>query len=547
MGHQLHGGTTTQQLIFDAFISRKSQALHGVDIEVTVKGYRHTSVEGFEITATRSGNRVSATVGLTLEHSLKYALNAISRWISDGSQSELHLVDGPHFPIRGVVEGFYGQPWSHEQRLRAIEHFGDFNMNTYFIAPKDDPLQRFNWRSPFSDSFIAQADELHRHGLAHGIDFVACVSPGLSVRYSDEKDVQAVVHRFQQLLAVGITHFALLWDDISWELSHPEDIAAYTTTAQAQADFSNKIWDAINESYDRVKLTVCPMQYSGRGTEAYLVDLGRELKSRINIMWTGRSIISEYLDISDAVIFDRSALRPALYWDNFPVNDGSLQASLFIGPLRNREKGLHKYSSGLLSNPMVQFEASILPLSTVGDYLWNTESYNPEESWEKALVDLFPHEGERTSLRAFFRTSLGSPVGGDPAPDLRKVFNAGVTAWRSGDMAQASALFKDAGDEIIAHHEKLTSPDFSHQLLIAEITPWLKKFKVGGEVLKGLGDLLLKCRFDAEKRAIIGAPESQSEIARLKEMIQSERKNLFGDQIEGPLNELAAELRTYAS
>jgi hyaluronoglucosaminidase len=546
MSHTITGATHIQKRIFDAFTNRKSAELDQLTLSVSVKGYRHSSVEGFEVSAQRDGNRVEATIGLTLEHSLRYALNALLSWISSGDAKPLHLIDGPHFPIRGVVEGFYGQPWSHAQRLRAIEHFGDFNMNTYFIAPKDDPLQRFNWRSPFGEIFIAQAKELSEHAHSHGIDFVACVSPGLSVRYSDQSDVDAIVYRFKQLLAIGITHFGLLWDDISWELQHPEDIAAFTTTAQAQATFTNKIWDAITHEYDRAQLTVCPMQYSGRGTEEYLKDLGRELKSRINIMWTGRSIISEYLDISDAVIFDRTALRPALYWDNYPVNDGSLQSSLFIGPVRSREKGLHKYSSGLLSNPMVQFEASILPLATIGDYLWNTETYDPENSWERALISLFPHTDERASLRAFFRTSMGSPVGGDPAPDLRKVFNAGVTAWRSGDMNKASEIFHTAGDEILAHHTKLTSVDFSHRALIEEISPWLDKFKVGGQVLKGLGDLILKCHFDQEKRAIIGVSESQSEIAALKALIQSERKNLFGDQIEGPLNELAAELRTYS-
>ena len=546
MSHQLNNGTPQQKRIFDAFLNCHSTTFSSLSLHLTVEGYRDTTVEGFKISARRDGNSISASVGLTLEHSLRYALNSIATWVKAGAAETLEMIDGPDFPIRGVVEGFYGQPWSHSQRMRAIEHLGDFNMNTYFIAPKDDPLQRFNWRSPFSDEFIAQTKELTEHGKDHAINFAACVSPGLSVRYSDDNDVAAVVHRFKQLLEIGVNHFGLLWDDISWELSHPEDIERYPTTALAQADFTNKIWDAIVAINPHVQLTLCPMQYSGRGTEAYLVDLGRELKPRINIMWTGRNIISEYLDISDAVIFERSALRPALYWDNFPVNDGSLQASLFIGPLRNREKGLHRYSSGLLSNPMVQFEASILPLATIGDYLWDTENYQPDQSWESALVTLFPHEGDRTSLRAFFRTTMGSPVGGDPAPDLRKIFNAAVTAWRSGEMGKAAEIFRGAGEEILGHHRVLTSSNFSYPLLIEEISPWLAKFKVGGEVLNGLADLLEKCRFDAEKRAIIGVPESQSEIEALKKLIQSERKNLFGDQIEGPLNELAAELRTYA-
>ena len=362
MTFTLTGGTPLQGEMANAFEARYADDLSKYSIAITINGYRHASVEGFKIEAELVGTTITATVGLTLEHVLRYALNALLAWVKDGAKTPLSLADGPQFPIRGVVEGFYGKPWSHSQRLRALEHFGDFNMNTYFLAPKDDPLQRFNWRSPFSDGFMAQAKEISEQGRLNGINFAACVSPGLSVQYSNPDDVIAVANRYKQMISIGVTHFGLLWDDISWELSHPTDIATYTTTAAAQADFTNKVWDLITAVNDRVQLTVCPMQYSGRGTEAYLIDLGRELKSRINLMWTGRQIISEYLDISDAVIFERSALRPALYWDNFPVNDGSLQSSLFIGPLRGRERGLHKYSAGLLSNPMVQFEPSILPL-----------------------------------------------------------------------------------------------------------------------------------------------------------------------------------------
>jgi hyaluronoglucosaminidase len=546
MTHVLTGANSEQQEILTAFLTRHGAKLDGKSLHISLHGFRHSAPEGFKLSAEMVDDVIKISLGLNRPHSLRYALNALLDWLEGNPGQPLDLEDGPDFPIRGVVEGFYGQPWSHQQRMRAIEFFGDFNMNSYFLAPKDDPLQRFNWRSPFAADFLAQAQELSEHGKRHGISFVVCVSPGLSVQYSNPADVDAVAHRYKQLLEIGITHFGLLWDDISWELSHPEDISTYPTTAAAQADFSNKVWDQIIAVDDRAQLTLCPMQYSGRGNEAYLVDLGQALKSRINIMWTGRQIISEYLDVADAVIFERSALRPALYWDNFPVNDGSLQSSLFIGPLRGRETGLHKYSAGLLSNPMVQFEASILPLSTVGDYLWDSTGYEPDLSWERSLTRLYPISEDHAAIRAFLRTTFGSPVGGDPAPDLRRVFNSAVTSWRSGDMATAAKTFESAGNEILSHHQYLTSGKFSNANLISEIAPWLEKFKIGGEVLIGLAQILIQCRFDLEKRAIIGTSESQEAISALKERLESHRKKLFGDQIEGPLNELAAELRTYS-
>ena len=47
--------------------------------------------------------------------------------------------DYPDLPSRGVVEGFYGTPWSHEVRMSLIDFYGRFKLNTYIYGPKDDP------------------------------------------------------------------------------------------------------------------------------------------------------------------------------------------------------------------------------------------------------------------------------------------------------------------------------------------------------------------------------------------------------------------------
>ena len=546
MSITLTNATKLQTDISEAFATRHNAALGDFDISITLKTQRSEKVEGFSISAKRNGKKVDATIGLTLEHALRYSLNAIRDWL-ETNKDELELTDGPDFAVRGVVEGFYGKPWTHAQKLKGIEYFADYNMNTYFLAPKDDPLQRFNWRSPFSSNYLQDTAELINHGKLHGIDFVLCVSPGLSVEYSNEADVDAVVNRFKQLTNLGANHFGMLWDDIAWEMQHDSDSAKYVSTAQAHADFTNRVWDKLVAYNERAQLTVCPMHYAGRGNEPYLIDLGRELKSRINLMWTGRQICSEYLDVSDAVVFERSALRPALYWDNFPVNDGGMQVNLYIGPIRGREKGLHKYSAGLLSNPMLQFEASLIPISTIGDYLWNSQDYDPEISWEEALIKVIPNEIDRAALRKFFRTSLGSNVGGDPAPDLRKVFRAGVTAWRSGDMATAANVFEAEGREMESNYQYLTTAKTTVPDLITEIKPWLEKYRVGGQALIGLAEVLRTCTYDKTRMIISGPSEAPAKLEALVEKVENERKRLFGDQIVGPLNELAAELQTYSS
>ena len=497
--------------------------------------------EGFKISAKRTSASISATITYQKSHAIRYALNHLLAF-AKSSKEVLELNTSPDFPVRGVVEGFYGKPWSHAQRLRAIEKFGDFGFNTYFIAPKDVPWQRFNWRQPFSPEFIGLTKELITTGVKNGVAVTACVSPGLSVKYSDLNDVNSVVTRFKQLYEAGSRHFSLLWDDIAWELQHQEDIETFPSTAAAQAWFTNRVWDQLLEIDNNIAMTVCPMHYCGRGNEPYLVEIGPLLSPRINLMWTGRDICSGYLDISDAVIFQRSTLRPPLYWDNFPVNDGSMQKNLYIGPIRNREVGLQRYSAGLLANPMLQFEMSLFPLKTIGDYLWDTENYNPEESWEDALSQLITDEKSRIALRSFMRCSMGTNVGGDPAPDLRQIFRSGVTSWRSGNLKEAGDLFISEGMRMNVNAEYLGSPDFKYSDIYDEIKPWISKYQLGANTLISLGEALHKCTFDNEERRIQGDSEIIKKLEAVVDNYLDSRKNMFGDQIDGPINELIAEL-----
>ena len=394
----------------------------------------------------------------------------------------------------------------------------------------------------FRSEFMKLTSELITKGIENGISVTACVSPGLSVKYSDMADVAAVITRFKQLYNAGSRHFSLLWDDIAWELQHQEDMDRFPSTAAAQAWFTNQVWEAMSKLDSQIQMTVCPMHYCGRGNEPYLVEIGPLLAPRINLMWTGRDICSGYLDIADAVIFQRSTLRPPLYWDNFPVNDGSMQKNLYIGPLRNREVGLHKYSAGLLSNPMLQFELSLFPLKTVGDYLWDSKSYNPEESWEQSLFQLLTDDSSREAMRKFMRCTMGTNVGGDPAPDLRQVFRRGVTAWRSGQLQSAADEFLNEAKSMKANANFLKSKEFKYPEIYLEIEPWMEKYLLGADALVAIGNALQRCTFDNDAHRIMGSTEIIKDLEIAVDKYLGSRKNMFGDQIDGPINELIAEL-----
>ena len=129
MSITLKNASQLQIEMANAFAARHNDAVGKFDISISLKAQRTEKVEGFSLSAKRSGNKVEATVGLTLEHALRYALNALRTWL-ETQVTELELIDGPDFNVRGVVEGFYGKPWTHAQKLKGIEYFADYNMNT---------------------------------------------------------------------------------------------------------------------------------------------------------------------------------------------------------------------------------------------------------------------------------------------------------------------------------------------------------------------------------------------------------------------------------
>ena len=84
------------------------------------------------------------------------------------------ITDYPDVPYRGVVEGFYGTPWSHEARLRQLDFYGRNKMNVYLYGPKNDPYHSTpNWRKPYPEREAAQLKELVDKARENNVIFYA--------------------------------------------------------------------------------------------------------------------------------------------------------------------------------------------------------------------------------------------------------------------------------------------------------------------------------------------------------------------------------------
>jgi hyaluronoglucosaminidase len=327
--------------------------------------------------------------------------------------------------LRGVIEGFYGTPWSHEERLDLIRFCGANGLNTWVHAPKDDPYHRAQWRDPYPDAELEQLGELAREAERSGVDFAYAIAPGLDLCYSRDSELEALLAKCAQVQSVGVRSFQLLWDDIEHTLNCPDDEALYgheeRPSAAAQAPFSNRVAAALAQPGP---LVVCPMGYAGTGDSPYRKIFGPRLDPDIVCYWTGPEVVSigiarEALDLA----VERFRGHELLIWDNYPVNDFA-PGTLYLGPLLGRDPRLADgHCAGLIANAMVQAVPSKLALATVAEWTRDPDAYDPVTAYERALASYGAEVVD--SLRPAGRADVSPP---DDVPALVRALQLGVDA-----------------------------------------------------------------------------------------------------------------------
>ncbi len=433
--------------------------------------------------------------------------------------------DAP-FEIRGVIEGFYGHPWSHQQRLEIIDFLGARGMNEFMYSPKDDPLLREQWRDPYDGAELERLTELVQRCQANGMEMTWCISPGLSIRYSDAADLEALKAKIVSVLTPGLTRIGLFLDDIPRELQYPQDRAAFPDLEAAHIALCNEVLGALPAD---VSLVVCPTEYRGRGTEPSLARLGSSLDPRIDLLWTGRAICSATLDLEDAITFERTARRRPVYWDNYPVNDVAMGYELHIGPYRGRDPQLWQASRGIVANGMELFEASKIPFATIADYVRDPVGYEPESSWRRAMLDVVG-EADFEAFALFADNVRTSCLSADDAPILDGEMGRALFELEYGDADAGSARLRALADRLLAAADHLLRGPMVNQVLVSEIRPWLAAFETGAQAVSRIADLAAAGRLDEDGPA---------ELAPFLIRLRRARVRVFGDAMEMTLSVLS--------
>src|SRR6187402_1907165 len=101
--------------------------------------------------------------------------------------------------LAGVIEGFYGQPWTAFERMELFDWMAAWGLNTYVYAPKDDLHHRALWREPYSTEDAGELAQVIQACRQHKLRFIYALSPGLDIRYRDDSELACLQARVDQL------------------------------------------------------------------------------------------------------------------------------------------------------------------------------------------------------------------------------------------------------------------------------------------------------------------------------------------------------------
>ena len=398
----------------------------------------------------------------------------------------LEINDYPDMKYRGIVEGFYGTPWSHEVRKSLIDFYGKFKLNSYLYGPKDDHYHSSpNWRLPYPADEAKNIQELVEVCNRNRVEFVWAIHPGKDIKWNEE-DYQNLIKKFDMMYNLGVRSFAIFFDDIEGE----------GTNAVNQTTLLNRLnKEFVDAKGDVASLVLCPTDYTkiwaDPSPEGSLPTYGKTLDPSVEIFWTGDVICSD-LTKETMDWFNSRIQRPGYYWWNYPVTDYA-QHIILQGPVYGLETTLTNNDIvGFASNPMEHGEASKLALYSVADYTWNMANYNPIDSWERGLNEISPTATD--AYRTFAIHSCDTETG------YRR-----SESWETETFSYDNYT-DEQYNNLLAEFEKivqvpaLMEKECDNSLLMGELRPWLVEFgKLGTRGIKALELIQLSKSGSAEE------------------------------------------------
>ncbi len=464
---------------------------------------------------------------------VKGAQNAQADPFSDKSLAEVArlgklpegaIVDWPDLTERGVVEGYYGTPWSMEARKSLFRFYGRNKMNLYIYGPKDDRYHHgWGCYEPYPADKARELAELVKAARENHVRFVWAIHPANTVDWNKDggrPQLDKLCTKLESLYKLGVRDFGVFVDDSFGEIGKPE----------RQAQLCNYILEHFIRKHPRdvtPYLIMVPTGYNRAWTNPqYLGTLGRELDPSTRVMWTGNTVVNDITLAGQKWVHEHLG-RPTFIWWNWPCSDfkrGRLSMGRTYG--LGTETEMKGEMTGFTANPMEQAEANKVGLFGVADYCWNITAFQSDHSWREGIKRLYPECPE--AMQAFCdHNSYLLPNGHGyyreesvAMHELARAFIESVNRWEP-DEELARKLREEYRRIIIAGRTlgnpiKGASPEL--KALQKEIQPWLRSFAHMGRA----GNFIISSILDSKKKGrredFFRTVDSLCEMSRMARM-----------------------------
>lgn len=423
-----------------------------------------------------------------------HALKTLKQMIRRGDPPAVRvatILDRPATPVRGVIEGFYGEPWTREARLAVIPLMADLKLNFFAYAPKGDWGISALWKAPLAEEDAERIREVVEVASRNRVRVCWEVRPVILLVFSSQEDFEAILAKFRAIASNGADCLILAFDDTE-KFFYDDDQQVYDSYIEGLVDFANRLGTALRAEMPEVLLVFVPRDYWRNAPDAGtdLAYIGQRLDPVWEVAWTGNDIVSATITGTDADDYGAVVRRTPFLGDNFPVTDDATRTGVLnLGPLTGRSPDLPARVSGIAYNASPLAFASLLGVATGADFAWNPEVYDPARSLRAASVWLAGDEAA-WAVEWLGMTNQVPPFSPSAAPALEEAirdywFEFAVGA-APGEAATALAtIFTD----FMAVPAALASPEV-HAGFASEVWPWAVETGVWGEAGLAALDLL---------------------------------------------------------
>lgn len=427
---------------------------------------------------------------------------------------QLTIKDYSDLKYRGIIEGFYGDPWSPEQREELMRFGGKNKANMYVYAPKDDQYHSAAWRKLYDRENLKRLEEQIQEGIRTKTNFTWAIHPFINDPLKEstfEKDLGDILAKFEQVYNAGCRQFMVSGDDAiidgvlgdNGELApdYKEKNLAY---AQMQNRVLNRIAQWLKEKGDCSDLLFVPGAYCYQaesnlyvfnceyyfrglifGDDGQVANCKTYLDETIQVMWTGNNICSRLSGSKLDEFIEYCDGRKPFIWMNWPVNDFSPDV-IRLGPGEVYDEIYQDTEdakiTSVVANLMLEGESSKFGMFACTDYCWNTRDFDSQKSFKDSIKYIEPNTPDSLfEITEHLRNTWAKFDSNHftEATELKGLIEGFSYARSNGEDLTKSI------NKLIAYFEKLVNSCDDYLMncvnknLLEEIKAWVKSIKYG--------------------------------------------------------------------